>query len=54
MKYGNIVTFKIESNSREDLKTYISTLKGFANGNAIMTRIKVAYVTEEPCFEVKE
>ena len=54
MKYGKIVTFKIESDSREDLNTYISSLKGFADGHAIMNRINIAYITEEPCFEVKE
>jgi len=51
MKYGKIVTFKIESNNQNDLKAYISSLKGFADGNAILTRINVAYVTEEPCFD---
>jgi len=54
MKYGKIVTFKIEANDRNDLETYISSLKGFADGNAIMSRINIAYVTTEPCFEVKE
>ena len=54
MKYGKIVTFKIKSNSLEDLKTYVSSLKGFADGNAIMTRIHIAYVTEEPCVNMRE
>jgi len=54
MRYGRIVTFKIESNSLKDLKAYISSLKGYADGNAIMTRIHVAYVTEEPCIERDE
>ena len=51
MKYGRIVTFKIKSDSLDDLKTYISSLKGFADGNAIMNRIDIAYVTEEPCID---
>ena len=54
MRYGRIVTFKIESNDLKDLKAYISSLKGFADGNAILTRINIAYVTEEPCFEKEE
>ena len=54
MKYGRIVTFKIKSNNLKDLKTYISSLKGFADGNAIMNRIDIAYVTEEPCVEQGE
>ena len=54
MRYGRIVTFKIESNDLKDLKAYISSLKGFADGNAILSRIHVAYVTEEPCFEKGE
>ena len=54
MRYGRIVTFKIESNSLKDLKAYISSLKGFADGNAILTRINIAYVTEEPCVDKEE
>ena len=54
MKYAKIVTFKIEADDRKDLEAYISGLKGFANGHAILSRINVAYVTIEPCFEVKE
>jgi hypothetical protein len=54
MRYGRIVTFKIESNSLNDLKTFIAGLKGYADGNAILNRINVAYVTEEPCVEVRE
>ena len=54
MRYGRIVTFKIESNNLAELKAYISSLKGFADGNAILNRINVAYVTEEPCIERDE
>jgi hypothetical protein len=54
MRYGRIVTFKIESNNLADLKAYISGLKGFADGNAIMNRISIAYVTEEPCVERRD
>ena len=55
MKYGKIVTFKIVSNNQKDLKAYISSLKGYADGSAIMNRmIHVAYVTEEPCFDKEE
>ena len=54
MRYGRIVTFKIESNDLKDLKAYISSLKGFADGNAILSRINVAYVTEEPCINKEE
>ena len=54
MKYGKIITFKVKSNNLEDLKTYISSLKGFADGNAIMNRIHISYITEEPCVDVKE
>jgi hypothetical protein len=54
MRFGRIVTFKIESNSIKDLQAYISSLKGFADGNAILNRINVAYVTEEPCIERDE
>jgi hypothetical protein len=54
MKYGKIVTFKIKSNSLKDLKAYISSLKGFADGNAILNRIHLAYVTEEPCVNKEE
>ena len=54
MRYGRIVTFKIESNNLADLRAYISGLKGFADGNAIMNRINIAYVTEEPCVERRD
>mgnify|MGYP003124002068 CR=1 FL=1 len=54
MRYGRIVTFKIESNNLADLKAYISGLKGFADGNAIVNRINIAYVTEEPCVERRD
>ena len=54
MRYGRIVTFKIEANNLKDLKAYISALQGFADGNAILNRTNVAYVTEEPCVEVRE
>jgi hypothetical protein len=54
MKYGKIVTFKIKSDNLKDLKVYISSLKGFADGHAIMNRIDVAYVTEEPCINMEE
>ena len=54
MRYGRILTFKIESNSLQDLKAYIAGLKGYADGNAILNRINIAYVTEEPCVEVRE
>ena len=54
MKYGKIVTFKIESNSVLDLQTYIKSLKTFADGNAIFNRISIAYVTEEPCVDKVE
>ena len=54
MRYGRIVTFKVTSNSLSDLKAYISSLKGYADGNAIMTRINVEYVTEEPCVERRD
>ena len=54
MRYKKIVTFKIEASDKKDLETYISSLKGFADGHAIMSRINIAYVTIEPCFEVKE
>ena len=54
MKYGKIVTFKIESNSVLDLQTYIKSLKTFADCNAIFYRIIIAYVTEEPCVDRKE
>ena len=54
MRYGRIVTFKIESNSLKDLKTYISSLKGYADGMSILNRINIAYVTEEPCIERDE
>ena len=54
MKYGKIVTFKIESNSVLDLQTYIKSLKTFADGNAIFNRISIAYVTEEPCIDKAE
>ena len=54
MRYGRIVTFKVESNSLKDLKAYISSLKGYADGMSIMNRIHIAYVTEEPCVEVRE
>ncbi len=51
MRYGRIVTFKIESNNLAELKAYISSLKGFADGNAITNKINIAYVTEEPCVK---
>jgi len=51
MKYGKIVTFKIEADDLKDLKAYVSGLKGFATGNAILSRINIAYVTEEPCID---
>ena len=54
MKYGKIVTFKIESNSAADLQIYVNSLKNFASGNAILNRMHVAYVTEEPCVDRKE
>tara|TARA_Y100001963_G_C6575998_1_gene351133 strand:- start:392 stop:562 length:171 start_codon:yes stop_codon:yes gene_type:complete len=54
MRYGRIVTFKIASNSLSDLKAYISGLKGYADGNAIINRINVEYVTEEPCVERRD
>ena len=54
MRYGRIVTFKVESNSLKDLKAYISSLKGYADGMSIMNRIHVAYVTEEPCVERRD
>ena len=54
MKYGKIVTFKIESNSVLDLQTYVNSLKTFADGNAILNRISIAYVTEEPCIDKAE
>ena len=54
MRYGRIVTFKIESNSLKDLKAFISGLKGYAEGNVINSRINISYVTEEPCVEVIE
>ena len=54
MRYGRIVTFKVESNSLKDLKAYISSLKGYADGMSILNRINVAYVTEEPCIERDE
>jgi len=54
MRYGKIVAFKIESNNLSDLKAFISGLKGYANGNAISTRINIAYVTEEPCVNKEE
>ena len=54
MKYGKIVTFKIESNSALDLQTYVKSLKHFADGNAILSRINIAYVTEEPCVDKVE
>ena len=54
MRYGRIVTFKVESNSLKDLKAYISSLKGYADGMSIMNRIHIAYVTEEPCVERRD
>ncbi len=54
MRYGRIVTFKVESNSLKDLKAYISSLKGYADGMSIMNRIHIAYVTEEPCIERRD
>ena len=54
MKYGKIITFKIESNDLKDLKAYVSGLKGYADGNAILNRINIAYVTEEPCVERRD
>ena len=54
MRYGRIVTFKIESNSLKDLKAFISGLKGYADGMSIMNRIHIAYVTEEPCVERRD
>tara|TARA_R100000234_G_scaffold65613_1_gene40016 strand:- start:512 stop:676 length:165 start_codon:yes stop_codon:yes gene_type:complete len=54
MRYGRIVTFKIESNNLGDLKAFISGLKGFADGNAIVSRTNIAYVTEEPCVERRD
>ena len=54
MRYGRIVTFKIESNSLKDLKAFISGLKGYAEGNVINSRINISYVTEEPCVERRD
>ena len=54
MRYGRIVTFKVESNNLNDLKAYISSLKGYADGMSIMNRIHIAYVTEEPCVERRD
>ena len=54
MRYGRIVTFKITSNNLNDLKAYVSSLKGYADGNAIMNRINVEYVTKEPCVERRD
>ena len=54
MRFGRIVTFKIESNSLNDLQAFISGLKGYAEGNAISNRINIAYVTQEPCVDKEE
>tara|TARA_B100000214_G_scaffold328183_1_gene267160 strand:+ start:288 stop:458 length:171 start_codon:yes stop_codon:yes gene_type:complete len=54
MRYGRIVTFKIESNDLKDLKAFISGLKGYAEGNIINRRTNISYITEEPCVERRD
>ena len=56
MKYGKILTFKIEASDKEELRIFISTLKGFADGQTIIggKRVSIAYITEEACVDVKK
>ena len=56
MKYGKILTFKVEASDKEELRIFISTLKGFADGQTIIggRRVNIAYMAEEACVDVKE
>ena len=55
MRYGKILTFKVESNNREELRKFLSSVKGYAEGQTIIggRKVNIAYVTEEPCVDRK-